>query len=150
MPSNQKIIGTLIRFEVYSLIRGFWSNPRPYRPQIRCTYEADGVAMAFTKPCDGSTPKQVRVGCRFPRLLRPFRGVSSWRFWGLGSQDWGFLNSWSGILSVLGGHNTTQFPLLLSHLQLSRRCGCDARGFRVQIGCLAFLCREGGGVLWGV
>ena len=61
------------------------------------------MAMAFTKPCDGSTPKQVRVGCRFPRLLRPFRGVSSWRFWGLGSQDWGFLNSWSGILSVLGG-----------------------------------------------
>ena len=29
---------------------------------IRCTYEADGVAMAFTKPCDGSKPKQVRMG----------------------------------------------------------------------------------------
>mmetsp|Transcript_49907 Transcript_49907/g.117440 ORF Transcript_49907/g.117440 Transcript_49907/m.117440 type:complete len:212 (+) Transcript_49907:77-712(+) len=39
------------------LLAGCSEKPAP-EPKS-CTYEADGVAMAFTKPCDGSTPKQI-------------------------------------------------------------------------------------------
>ena len=41
-----------------SLLAGC-GDPKPTPSEKTCYFETDVVAMAFTKPCDGSTPKQI-------------------------------------------------------------------------------------------